>query len=67
VVDALRRHPHPTHSHLSQTLEWIDKYRPRQAVLTHMDQSMDYMKLVTELPAGVIPGHDGLVVDLKRF
>jgi phosphoribosyl 1,2-cyclic phosphate phosphodiesterase len=63
VVDALRRHPHPTHSHLSQTLEWIAKYRPGSAILTHLDQSMDYCTLVNELPEGVLPGHDGLVID----
>jgi phosphoribosyl 1,2-cyclic phosphate phosphodiesterase len=65
VVDALRRHPHPTHSHLSQTLEWIEKYQPKQSVLTHMDQSMDYARLVAELPGNVAPGHDGLVIDLN--
>jgi phosphoribosyl 1,2-cyclic phosphate phosphodiesterase len=64
VVDALRRHPHPTHSHLSQTLGWIDHYRPVLAVLTHLDQSMDYAALAVELPAGVVPGHDGLTIDL---
>ncbi len=64
VVDALRRHPHPTHAHLAQTLEWIDRYRPRRAVLTHMDHSMDYATLVAELPSGVEPGHDGLIMVL---
>lgn len=64
IVDALRRNPHPTHSHLAQTLDWIMKYRPKQAVLTHMDQSMDYAALAAELPPGVVPGHDGLVIEL---
>lgn len=66
IVDALRRHPHPTHSHLAQTLGWIAQYRPRQAVLTHMDQSMDYAGLVSELPAAVMPGYDNLVIDLGQ-
>ncbi len=65
IVDALRRHPHPTHSHLPQTLEWIAHYRPRRAVLTHMDQSMDYATLCRELPPGVEPGYDGLTIDLE--
>lgn len=64
IVDALRRHPHPTHSHLAQTLDWIARYRPARAVLTHLDQSMDYDSLAAELPAGVEPGFDGLVIDL---
>lgn len=64
VVDALRREPHPSHSHLAQTLDWIARWRPARAVLTHMDQTMDYRTLCAELPAGVAPGHDGLTITL---
>lgn len=58
IVDALRRRPHPTHSHLDQTLTWIDRLKPSHAVLTHMDNSMDYLTLRAELPAHVEPGYD---------
>lgn len=61
VVDALRREPHPTHSHLAQTLDWIGRARPAEAWLTHMDQSMDHDELMQELPAGVSPGWDGRI------
>ena len=64
IVDCLRREPHPTHSHLARTLSWIARVRPRCAVLTHMDQSLDYRELKAELPPGVEPGRDGLVVNL---
>lgn len=64
IVDALRREAHPTHSHLEQTLDWIRQRQPGRAVLTHMDQSMDYDTLCAELPAGVMPGHDGQVITL---
>ena len=64
VVDCLRREPHPTHSHLAKTLSWIERVGPRRAVLTHMDQSLDYRELTAELPPGVEPGHDGLTVEL---
>ena len=64
IVDCLRREPHPTHSHLAKTLSWIARVRPRRAVLTHMDQSLDYRELSAELPSGVEPGYDGLVIEL---
>jgi phosphoribosyl 1,2-cyclic phosphate phosphodiesterase len=64
VVDALRRRPHPSHAHLSQTLEWIGIVQPKRAILTHMDHSMDYVGLLAELPDGVEPGYDGLEVSL---
>ncbi len=62
VVDALRLKPHPTHPHLEQTLGWIAALKPRRAVLTHMDQSMDYATLARQLPPGVEPGHDGMEI-----
>jgi phosphoribosyl 1,2-cyclic phosphate phosphodiesterase len=39
---------------------------PRRAVLTHMDQSLDYRELSAELPTGVEPGRDGLVIELRK-
>jgi phosphoribosyl 1,2-cyclic phosphate phosphodiesterase len=64
VVDALRRRPHSSHPHLAYTLEWIRRLAPRHAVLTHMDNSMDYRTLCDELPPGVEPGYDGLEIEL---
>ena len=64
VVDALRRIPHPSHPTLAETCGWIAALMPHEAVLTHMDQSMDYQALLAELPAGIVPGHDGLI---RRF
>lgn len=64
VVDALRHRPHPTHSHLADTLKWIRELAPRRAILTHMDTSMDYGSLRAELPEGVEPGYDGMEVSL---
>jgi phosphoribosyl 1,2-cyclic phosphate phosphodiesterase len=64
IVDCIRRAPHPTHSHLAKTLGWIERARPRRAVLTHMEESLDYETLARELPAGVEPGYDGLVLEL---
>jgi phosphoribosyl 1,2-cyclic phosphate phosphodiesterase len=59
IVDGLRREPHPSHAHLERTLEWIARVKPAEAWLTHMDQSMDFATLSTELPYGVSPGWDG--------
>ena len=62
VLDALRREPHPTHAHLGMALEFVERSRPRRAVLTHLDKSMDYATLRRELPENVEPGYDGLEV-----
>jgi phosphoribosyl 1,2-cyclic phosphate phosphodiesterase len=64
IVDALQRTPHPTHTHLEKTLGWIERVKPKRAILTHMALDMDYDTLVAELPAGVEPGYDGLEFEL---
>ncbi len=64
IVDALRYKPHPTHSHLAQTLEWISKVKPERAILTHMTWDMDYETLISELPTGVEPAFDGMVIEV---
>jgi phosphoribosyl 1,2-cyclic phosphate phosphodiesterase len=64
IVDCLRYEPHSTHSHLPKTLSWIERVRPKRAVLTHMDRQLDYRELAARLPPGVEPGRDGLIIEL---
>ena len=63
IVDALRRAPHPTHSHLDRTLEWIERLGPQRAVVTNLHNDLDYATLCRELPKTVIPAYDGLVIE----
>ena len=62
IVDALRHAPHPSHSHLDRTLEWIARVKPKRAVLTNLHIDMDYETLKRDLPPGVEPGFDGMVI-----
>jgi phosphoribosyl 1,2-cyclic phosphate phosphodiesterase len=64
MVDALRDTPHPTHAHLGRSLEWIERLKPKHAVLTNMHIDLDYQALKARLPAGVEPGYDGWAADL---
>src|SRR5262249_53787565 len=64
IVDCYRRTPHPTHTHLARTLEWIARLRPKRAILTHMDVQLDYETLCREVPGGVEPAYDGMVIDV---
>ena len=64
VLDALRRSPHPTHSHLEQSLDWIAQAAPDRAVLTNMHIDLDYETVAAETPAHITPAHDGMVIRL---
>jgi phosphoribosyl 1,2-cyclic phosphate phosphodiesterase len=60
IVDALRWMPHPTHAHVARALEWIDRAKPRRAILTNLHIDLDFKALSGKLPAGVEPAYDGL-------
>jgi phosphoribosyl 1,2-cyclic phosphate phosphodiesterase len=64
IVDCLQERPNPAHSHLEQTLAWIDRVKPRRAILTHMTHSMDYAALAAKLPQHVEPAYDGMVIEV---
>ena len=62
VVDALRRDPHPTHAHMAMTLGWIERVKPRRAILTNMHIDMDYDAVIRETPDHVTAAYDGMVI-----
>ena len=62
IVDCTRREPHPSHTHMERTLSWIERVKPRQAYLTHMNYTMDYNAINAETPDHVAPAYDGLVL-----
>ena len=64
IVDALRYRPHPTHAHLELALEWIARLKPERAILTNMHVDLDYQTLKRELPPGVEPAYDGMVIEV---
>jgi len=64
VVDCLRYKKSYSHSNIENTLEWIGRVKPKLAVLTHMSHEFDYDTLSGQLPEGVVPGYDGMVIEL---
>jgi phosphoribosyl 1,2-cyclic phosphate phosphodiesterase len=64
ILDALRYRPHPSHFALADALHWIDRVKPKRAILTNMHSDLDYETLRRELPAHVEPAHDGLTIDV---
>jgi phosphoribosyl 1,2-cyclic phosphate phosphodiesterase len=60
IVDALRYTPHPSHFSLPETLEWIERLKPKHAILTNLHTDLDFARLQSELPAHVEPAFDGM-------
>jgi phosphoribosyl 1,2-cyclic phosphate phosphodiesterase len=62
IIDALRYTPHPSHFSVAEALDWIKRMKPRRAIITNMHSDIDYEVLRQELPAGIVPAHDGMQV-----
>lgn len=59
-VDCMGMHPKGTHAHWDITMDWIDRLKPKKAVLIHMGTEMDYDTLCAKLPQHIIPAYDGM-------
>ncbi len=60
IVDGLRYAQHPSHFSVRDALSWIERFKPKRAVITNMHADLDYEVLRKELPAHVVPAHDGM-------
>jgi phosphoribosyl 1,2-cyclic phosphate phosphodiesterase len=64
IIDALRYTPHPSHFCLDDALAWIARFKPRRAVLTNLHSDLDYDELRRRMPDGVVPGYDGMRLEI---
>ena len=60
ILDALRYTPHPSHLSVADALKWIDRMRPKRAILTNLHCDLDYEILRSELPPHIEPAYDGM-------
>jgi phosphoribosyl 1,2-cyclic phosphate phosphodiesterase len=66
VVGCFQRAPHPVHAHVALVCAWAARLKPRRTVLTHMGVDLDWAWLRANLPAGIEPGHDGMVLEVPE-
>jgi phosphoribosyl 1,2-cyclic phosphate phosphodiesterase len=66
IVDALRDRPHPSHFSVSDALAWIERLKPRRAILTNLHADLDYDDLRRKLPPHVEPGFDGMSFEIAH-
>jgi phosphoribosyl 1,2-cyclic phosphate phosphodiesterase len=65
ILDALRPAPHPSHSHIGRSLDFVEKIRPKQAFFTHMSHDVLHAEVDRGLPSPVHLGYDGLRVPFE--
>jgi phosphoribosyl 1,2-cyclic phosphate phosphodiesterase len=64
ILDALRYHKHPTHFTVDESLEIVEKLKPKQTYFTHIAHQIKHSDLDPKLPDGVNLGYDNLTIEL---
>jgi phosphoribosyl 1,2-cyclic phosphate phosphodiesterase len=62
-LDALRHHPHPTHSTVEDSTKLVNRLKPKQAYFTHISHDLAHEETNAALPENVRLAHDGLKLE----
>ncbi|WP_419729502.1 MBL fold metallo-hydrolase [Lichenicola sp.] len=64
LVDCFHRRPHPAHASLDLVHGWSRQLGVERTVLTHMGTDLDWSWMQDNLPPGLEPAHDGMVLSV---
>lgn len=64
-LDALRHKPHPTHSTVERSLQWVERLKPARAYFTHICHDLGHERTESQLPAHVRLAYDGLEIIME--
>lgn len=65
ILDALRRDPHPSHSHLERSIAFVEQLKPKRAFFTHLSHDLDHEATDGILPAHIRLAYDGLQLQFE--
>lgn len=63
-LDALRHNPHPTHSTVNESLQTVQRLKPKRAFFTHISHDLVHATVEASLPPGVHVAYDGLEIPI---
>jgi phosphoribosyl 1,2-cyclic phosphate phosphodiesterase len=64
-LDALRHKPHPTHSTVENSLQIVERVKPKRAFFTHICHDLAHEATNSSLPANVRLSYDGMKLDFE--
>lgn len=64
-LDALRHKPHPTHSTVERSLQWVERLKPARAYFTHICHDLGHERTERLLPPHVRLAYDGLEIVME--
>ena len=64
IIDCLWYRNNSGHLNLDQVLNLVKILTPKKTILTNMHSDLDYEQLKKKLPKNIVPGFDGMTVNL---
>ena len=64
VIDCLRFKKHSSHFNLEDINGIVSMLKPKKTILTNLNSDFDYNHLLKILPNNIIPGYDGLSINI---
>jgi phosphoribosyl 1,2-cyclic phosphate phosphodiesterase len=64
-LDALRYKPHPTHSTVENSLQTVERLKPRRAFFTHICHDLPHEETNASLPENVKLSYDGMKLEFE--
>ena len=64
VLNALLSRPHPLHLSIPEAIAAAQRVGARRTFFTHLTHEYTHAALAAQLPAGIAPAYDGLVIDV---
>jgi phosphoribosyl 1,2-cyclic phosphate phosphodiesterase len=64
VLNALLRGPHPLHLSIPEAVAAARQIGARRTFLTHLTHETPHAEMAAQLPAGIAPAYDGLVIEV---
>ena len=64
IVDCLWYKSHSSHYNLDRVLKLVKILSPKKTILTNMHSDLDYDQLKKKLPKNIVPGYDGMTINL---
>jgi len=64
-LDALRHKPHPTHSTVKNSLEIVERLKPKRAFFTHICHDLGHEATNATLPRNVRLAYDGMKLEFE--
>ena len=65
ILDALRREPHPSHSHLANSIALAKQLKPQRVFFTHLSHDLDHAATEAILPPNMHLAYDGLQLQFE--